>query len=166
MHYHTFYIFSPSVQFKPHGLQYTRLPCSSPLTTQSHVLWVSDTIQPSLPLSSPSPPAFNHFQHQGFFKWVSSSNQGTKLLEFQLQHHSFQWMIIQDWFPLGWAGWISLLSKGRSRAFSNTTVQKHQFFFFFWCSAFFTVQLSHPYMTTGKTIALTRWTFAGNVSAF
>ena len=70
-------------------------------------------------------------------------------------------MNIHDCFPLGWTGWISLQSKGLSRVFSNTTVQKHQFFG--WCSAFFIVQLSHPYMTTGKTIALTRWTFVGKV---
>ena len=69
-------------------------------------------------------------------------------------------MNIQDWFPSEWTGWISLQSKGLSRVFSNTTVQKHQFFR---CSAFFIVQLSHPYMTTGKTIALTRWTFVGKV---
>ena len=69
-------------------------------------------------------------------------------------------MNIQHWLPLGWTGWISLQSKGLSRVFSNTTVQKHQFFC---CSAFFTVQLSHPYMTTGKTIALTRWTFVVKV---
>ena len=65
-------------------------------------------------------------------------------------------MNIQDWSPLEWTGWMSLQSKGLSRVFSNTTVQKHQFFA---QSAFFVVQLSHPYMTTGKTIALTRWTF-------
>ena len=65
-------------------------------------------------------------------------------------------MNTQDWFPLGWTGWISLLSKGLSRVFSNTTVQKHQFF---GTQAFFMTQLSHPYMTTGNTIALTRWTF-------
>ena len=59
----------------------------------------------------------------------------------------------QNWSPLGWAGWISLHPKGLSRVLSNTTVQKHQFF---GASAFFIVQLSHPYMTTGKTIALTR----------
>ena len=69
-------------------------------------------------------------------------------------------MNTQDWFPLGWTGWISLQSKGLSRVFSNTTVQKASIF---QCSAFFTVQLSHPYMTTGKTIALTRWTFVGKV---
>ena len=66
---------------------------------------------------------------------------------------------IQDWFPLGWTGWISLQSKGLSRVSSNPTVQKHQFF---------DTQLSlwsnlHPSMTTGKAIALTRWTFVGKV---
>ena len=66
-------------------------------------------------------------------------------------------MNIQNWFPLGWTGWISLLSKGLSRVFPKTTVQTHQFF------AFFIVQLSHPYMTTGKIKALTRQTFVGKV---
>ena len=66
-------------------------------------------------------------------------------------------MNIQDWFPLGWTGWISLLSKGFSRVFSNTTAS------ILWCSTFFLVKLSHPYMTTGKTIALTRWIFVGKV---
>ena len=80
---------------------------------------------------------------------------------------------IQDWFPLGWTGWMSLQSKGLSRVFSNTTVQKHQFFGFLYSPtftsvqlyslAFFIVQLSHLYMTTGKSIALTRWTFLSNV---
>jgi len=93
--------------------------------TQTHVHWVGDAIQPSHPLSSPSPPAFNLSQHQGLFQWVSSSHQVAKGLEFQLQHQSFQW-IFQDWFPLGWTGWISLQSKGLSRV-SSTTVQKRCF---------------------------------------
>ena len=59
--------------------------------TQTHVHWVSDGIQPSHPLSSPSPPALNLSQHQGLFQWVSSLHQVAKLLEFQLQHQSFQW---------------------------------------------------------------------------
>ena len=62
-----------------------------PEFTQTHVHWVGDAIQPSHPLSSPSPPALNLSQHQGLFKWVSSSHQVTKVLEFQLQHQSFQW---------------------------------------------------------------------------
>ena len=93
-----------------------------PELTQTHVHRVGDTIQQSNPLSSPSPPAFNLFQHQGLFQWVSSSHQVAKVLEFHLP------MNIQDWFPLGWTGWISLQSRGLSRVFSNTTVQKHQFF--------------------------------------
>ena len=69
-------------------------------------------------------------------------------------------MNTQDWSPLGWTGLISLQSKGLSRIFSNTTVQKASVLQY---SAFFIIQLSHPYMTTGKTIALTRWTFVGKV---
>ena len=68
-------------------------------------------------------------------------------------------MNIQDWFPLGWTGWISLQTKGHSRVFSNTTVQKHQVF----STSFPMIQLSHPFMTTRKTIALTRWTFVSKV---
>ena len=97
-----------------------------PEFTQTHIHRINDTIQPSHPLSSPSPPAFNLFQHQGLFKWVSFSHEVAKVLEFQLQH--VLPMNIQDWFPLGWTDWISLLSKGLSRVFSNTTIQKHQFF--------------------------------------
>ena len=94
--------------------------------SQTHLHWVGDAIQPSHPLSSPSPPAFNLSQHQGLFQSVSSSHQVTKALELQVQHQSFQWIFNR--FPLGLTGWISLQSKGHSRVFSNTTVQKHQFF--------------------------------------
>ena len=68
-------------------------------------------------------------------------------------------MNIQDRFPLGWTGWISLQSKGLLRVFSNTTIQKHQFF-----SAQLSL-LSHLYMTTGKAIGLTIWTFVGKVKS-
>ena len=74
--------------------------------TQTHVHWVRDAIQPSHSLSSPSPLTFSLSQHQGFFKWVSFSHQKAKILEFQLQHQSFQ--CIQDWFPLGLTALISL----------------------------------------------------------
>ena len=131
-----------------------------PEFTQIHVHWVSDAIQPSHPLLSPSPLAFNLFQHQGLFnesafriRWpkywsfsfnISPSNEHSVLISLQR------------------TSWTSMQSKGLSRVFSNTTVQKHQFL-----GAFFIVQLSHPYMTTGKIIALTRWTFVDNdVSAF
>ena len=94
--------------------------------TQTHVLWVSDAIQPSYPLEFFSPPTFNLFQHQGLFQWVSSSHQEAKVLVSASK--SVLPMNIQDWFPLGWTGLTSLQSKGLSRVFSNTTVQKHQFF--------------------------------------
>ena len=83
--------------------------------------------------------------------------QVAKVLEFQFQHQSFQ--SIQGWSPLEWTGWISLQSKGLSRVFSNTTVQSINSSVL----SFFIVQLSYPYMTTGKTIALNRWTFVSKV---
>ena len=67
-----------------------------PEFTQTHVHWVSDAIQPSHPLSSPSTPAFNLSQHRGLFKWVSSSQQVAKVLEFRLQHQSFLWIFRTD----------------------------------------------------------------------
>ena len=62
-----------------------------PQSTQTHVHWVSDAIQPSHPLLSPSPPALNLSQHQGLYRWARYSHQVAKVLEFQLQHQSFQW---------------------------------------------------------------------------
>ena len=62
-----------------------------PKSTQTHIHWVGDAIQSSYPLSSPSTPTLNLFQHQGLFKWVSSSHQVDKVLEFRLQHQFFQW---------------------------------------------------------------------------
>ena len=89
---------------------------------QTHVHRVGDAIQPSHPLSSPSTPAPKPSQHEGLFQWVNSLHEVAKVLEFQLQHQPFQWT------PLWWTSWISLQSKGLSRVFSKTTVQKHQFF--------------------------------------
>ena len=97
-----------------------------PEFTQTHVHWVGDAIQPSHPLSSPSPPAPNPSQHQGLFQWVNSSHKVAKV--WVSASTSVLPMNTQDWSPLGWTGWISLQSKGLSRVFSNTTVQKHQFF--------------------------------------
>ena len=75
-----------------------------PELAQTHVHWVSDAIQPTHPLSSPSPPAFNLSQHQGLFKWVSSSHQVNKVLELQLQHQSFQWIFRTDFLSDGLVG--------------------------------------------------------------
>ena len=96
-----------------------------PRFTKTHVHWVGDAIQLSHPLSSPSS-TFNLSQHQGLFQWVSSASGGQSIGA--LASASVFPMNIQDWSPLGWTGWISLQSKGLSRVFSNTTVQKHQFF--------------------------------------
>ena len=129
--------------------------------TKTHVHWVGDAIQPSHPLSSPSPRAFNLSQHQGLFKRVSSLHQVTKGLEFQLQHQSFQWTPRTDVLRmdcldlLAIQGTLKCLLQHHS---SKASILRP--------SAFFIVQLSHPYMTAWKTIALTRQTFIGNVSVF
>ena len=83
---------------QPHGQQHARPPCPLPTSrgSQTHVHWVGYAIQPSHPLSSPSPPAYNLSQHQGLFKLVSSSHHVAKVLEFQLQHQSFQWIFRTD----------------------------------------------------------------------
>ena len=78
-----------------------------PEFTQTQVHWVSDAIQPSHPLSSPSPPAFHFFQHQGVFKWVSSLHQVAEVLELQLQHQSSQWIFRTDLLNM-----MSVLSSG------------------------------------------------------
>ena len=98
-----------------------------PEPTQTHVHRVSDAIQPSHPLSSPSPPAFSLSRHQGLFQGVGSSLSGGQSIGVSVSASVLP-MNIQDWFSLGWTGWISLQSKRLSRVFSNTTVQKHQFF--------------------------------------
>ena len=74
---------------------------------QTHVHWVGDTIQPSCPLSSPSPPAFNLSQHQGLFQWVGFSHQMAKVLKLHPQHQSFQW-IFRVYFL--WIDWFDLLA--------------------------------------------------------
>ena len=111
----------------PHGMQHARPTCPSqaPRVYSNSCALMMLSVMPSnhLILSSPSP-TFNLSQHQELFKWVSSSHQVAKGLEFHLQHQSFQWIFKTD---LRFTGWISLLSKELSRVFSNTTIQKHQF---------------------------------------
>ena len=119
-----------------------------------------DAIQPSHPLLSPSPPALKLSQHQGLFQWVSSSYQVAKVLEFQLQHQSYHWNPGLISFRMGWLDLLAVQGTLKSllqHHSSKASILR--------CSAFFTVQLSHPYMTTGKTIALTRWTFVGKVTS-
>ena len=98
-----------------------------PEFAQTHVHWVSDAIQPSHSLLSPSSFALSLSQHQGLFQWVGSFHQVVKVLkvELQHQHQSFQWIFSVD---LGLTALIFLLSKGLSRFFSSTTIWRHQFF--------------------------------------
>ena len=93
---------------------------------QTQVHQVSDAIRPSHPLLSPSPPAFSLSQHQGLFQ-CQFFTAGGRSIGVSASASVLQ-MDTQDWFPLGLTGWISLQSNGLSRVFSNTTVQKHQFF--------------------------------------
>ena len=108
-------------------LAFASLSITNSQSLLTHVHRVSDVIQLSHPLLSPSPPAFNLSQHQGLFKSISSLHQVAKCIGVSASASVLP-MNIQNWFPLGWTGWISLQSKGLSRVFSSTTVQKHQFF--------------------------------------
>ena len=105
----------------PHGLQHARLPCPSPTlgACQTHGHQVGGAVQPSRPLTSPPPPAFNHSQHESLFKWVSSHQVATSIAV--SASASILPMSIQVWFPLGWTRWISLNSKGLTKVFFNTT---------------------------------------------
>ena len=96
-------------------------------STQTHVHWVDDAIQPSHPLSSPSPPALSLSQHRCLFPMSPLFAWGGQSIGISASTSVLP-MNTQDWSPLVWTGWISLQSKGLSRVFSNTTVQKHQFF--------------------------------------
>ena len=94
---------------------------------QIHVCWVGDASQSFHPLSSPSPLVFNLSQHQSFFPMSRLFTSGGQIIGASASASVLP-MNIQGWFPLGLTGLISLLSKGFSRLFSSTTVQKHQFF--------------------------------------
>ena len=127
-----------------------------PEFTQTHVHWVSDAIQPYHPLSL-FPPVPNPSQHQSLLQWVNSSHAVAKVLEFHFsiipsKEHPGLISFRIDWLDLlaGQGTLKSLLQHHSSKA----SILRH---------AFFTVQLSHPYITTGKTIVLTRWTFVGKV---
>ena len=139
-----------------HELQHARPPCPSPTPTQTHVHRVGDAIQLSYPLSSPSSPAFNLSQHQGLFQWVSSLHQVAKVVELQFQpSNEYSGLIFFriDWFDL-------LEIQGTLRSLLQHHSPKAPIL---WRWAFFMVQLLYPYVTTGKTRALTRRTFVGKV---
>ena len=147
----TVQLFSRVWRFVTHGPQHARLSCASPFPGVRHA------IQPSHPLSSSSPPAFNLSQHQGLFQQVSSSHQVVKVMELQLQNKSFQWIFKTD-FLYDWL--VGFPCSPRDSQESSPTPQKASFL---WHSAFLMIQFSHPYITTGKIIVLTLWTFVGKV---
>ena len=128
-----------------------------PESTQTHVHCVSEPSNHLL-LSSPSPPAFNLSQHQSLFKWVSSLHQVEKYESFSFNispsnDHPGLISFRMDWLDL-------LAVQGTLKSLPQHYSSKASIL---WSSAFLMAQLSHPYMTTGKTIALTRWTFLGKV---
>ena len=125
-----------------------------PEFTQTYAHHVGEAIQPSHPLSSPSPPALNLSQYQGLFKWISSLHQVAKVLELSFnistsKEYSGLISFTMDWLDL-LAVQETLKSLLQHHSSKASVLQ---------CSAFFIDQLSHPYMTTGETIALTRQTF-------
>ena len=140
---------------------HARLPCPSPTLgacSNSCPLswWCHPTISFSIvPFSS----RLQCFPASGSFPMSQFFASGSQSIGVSASASGLP-MNIQGWFPLHLTGWISLQSKGLSRIFSSTTFSKASIL---WCSAFFIVQFSHPYMTTGKTIALTRQTFVSKV---
>ena len=145
----------------PHRLQHAKPPCPSP---------TPGACSNSCPLSWWCHPTISSFVvpfcsclqcfpvSQGLFQWVSSSHQVAKVLKLQLQHQPFQWIFRTDFLEDWLVG--CPCSPRDSQESSPTHSSKASIL---WCSAFFTVQLSDPYMTTGKTKALTRWTFVAKV---
>ena len=129
-----------------------------PELTQTHVHWVSDATQQSRPLFSLCLPAFNLYQHQGLFQWVSSSHQVAQVLEFSFSTSSsseYSWLISFRMNCLDLLANQGTLNSLLQHNCSKASVLQ--------LSAYFMIQLSHPYMTTGKTIALTRQTFVSKV---
>ena len=108
-----------------------------PEFTQTHLHWVGDAIQLSHPVLSPSLPAFKLSQNQGLFKWVSSSHQVAKVLEFQLQHLSLQWTLRTHLFRMDWLDLPSVQRTLKSLLQHHSSKAS-----VFWCSAYFIVQLS------------------------
>ena len=150
-----------SDSLRPHESQHTRPPWPSP-TPGIHPnpcpssQWCHPTISSSVVHFSSCPQSF---PASGFFQWINSSHEVAKVLEFQLQHQSLQWTPGLISFRMDWLDLLAV------QGILKSLLQHHSSkALILRCSAFFIVQLSHPYMTTGKTIALTRWAFVGNVS--
>ena len=133
------------------------VPHHLPKFAQVHVHCISDALHPS-PLMPSTPSALNLFYHQRLFQWVSCLHQMIKILDLQLQHQSFQWVFRVD-FPKDWLVWSPCCPRDSQESSQHHSSRAS----ILWCSTFFTVQLSQPYVTTGKTITLTIWTFVNRV---
>ena len=125
-----------------------------PEFTQTHIHRVSDAIQQSHPRSSPSPPGPNPSQHQNLFQWVNTSHEGPKYWSFSFSIFPSKEIPGLITFRMDWLDHLSVQGTLKSLLQHHSSKAS-----ILWHSAFFTVQLSHPYMTTGKTIALTRQNF-------
>ena len=152
-----------SDSFQPHGRQHSRLPCPSPTPgVYSNSCPLSWWCHPNI--SSSVVPFSSHLQSflaSGSFPMSQFSSSGGQSIAVWASTSVLP-MNIQDWFPLD--GMVGSPCSPRDFQESSPTAQFKSIDL--WCSTFFKVQLSHPYMTTGKTIALTRWTFVSKVSAF
>jgi len=129
-----------------------------PELAQIHVHWVGDAIQPSCPLSSLFPPSLSLSQHQGLFSWVSSAHQVAKVFELQLHHQSSNAYSVLISFRIEWFDLLAVQGTLKSLLQYNSSKAS-----LLRLSVFFMVQISYPYATTRKTIALIRWTFVGKV---
>ena len=134
------------------------VPHQLPEFTQTHVHRVGDAMQPSHLLSSPSPPAPNPSQHQSLFQWSTLRMRWPKYWSFSFSSISSKEIPGLISFRMDWLDLLAVQGTLKSLLQQHSSKAS-----ILWRSAFFTVQLSHPYMTTGKTIALTRRNFVGKV---
>ena len=144
----------------PHSMPGLPVHHQLPEFTQTHVHQVGDAILPSLLLSSPSSPALNLSQDQGLFQWVSSSHQVPKYWSFSFNISPFNEHPGLISFRMDWLDFLAVQGTLKSllqRHSSKASILR--------CSAFFIVQPSYPYMTTGKTIALARQTFVDKITS-
>ena len=150
-----------SDSLRPHRVQHARTPCPSPTPrVYSNSCPLSHWCHPTISFSVVPFSCLQYFPVSGSLQMSQFFPSGGQSIRVS-SSASVLPVNIQDWFPLGWNGWIVLQSRRLSKVFSNTTVLNSVFNSS--ALSFLYIQLLHPYMTTGKTIALTKWTFVGKV---